>query len=458
MPPAAKLGGDLAGLMALALRLAVLVASASAIAVTPSTGATTAITLLTHRVISSSWAPGSAWTDVTALVEEALPPLPAALCHMCATDDALVALIDPNLLDTLGDAGDLAVTAPGRTALSLAVHEGRPLLPDGARVVLLRPEAADDAPAADVTIELTIETSEALAATSQPPAQQALARATLRAALTVIGVSPEEADALDAAESSAGKVFGTFVGSGGATGRGGVVPRGELLEAAARRSAHHIAHLLRAERAAAAEYLRNTDPTEARPDARPAHRIHLVLDNVRSAYNVGSLFRTADTAHVAEVVTCGFTPHNRAGHPPHPKLAKTGFSALESVPTRHFDTTLAAVAALRAEGVSIVCMETTEHAHNYVEHTYPRQDLDGGGGVALVLGNEEIGVDTRVLGAADATVEIPTFGAKNSLNIAAAAPVVVFEVLRQWGMLGGGGGGAQAASATGASASSAAAE
>ena len=87
----------------------------------------------------------------------------------------------------------------------------------------------------------------------------------------------------------------------------------------------------------AAEYLRNTDPTEARPDARPAHKIHLVLDNVRSAYNVGSLFRTADTAHVAEVVTCGFTPH-----PPHPKLAKTGFSALESVATRHFDTTLAA--------------------------------------------------------------------------------------------------------------------
>lgn len=417
------------------LRLAVLVASAGAVAVSPSTGAT-ASKLLTRRVVSSSWAPGSAWTDVTALVQEALPPLPAALCHMCATDDALVALVDPDLLETLGGSSNLAITAPGRSALSLAVHEGRPLLPDGARVVLLKPEggvatATEEAATVDVSIQLTIETSEALTAVAQPPAQQALARATLTAALAVIGVSPEEADALDTAESSAGKVFSTFVGSGGATGRGGVAPRGELLEAAARRSAHHIAHLLRAERAAAAEYLRNTDPTEARPDARPPHKIHLVLDNVRSAYNVGSLFRTADTAHVAEVVTCGFTPH-----PPHPKLAKTGFSALESVATRHFDTTLAAIAALRAEGVSIICMETTEHAANYVEHTYPQQ----GGGVALVLGNEEIGVDTRVLSAADATVEIPTFGRKNSLNIAAAAPVVVFEVLRQWDMLGGGAG------------------
>ena len=105
--------------------------------------------------------------------------------------------------------------------------------------------------------------------------------------------------------------------------------------------------------------------------------------------------------------------------------------ALESVATRHFDSTLSAVAALRAEGVAVWCMETTEGALNYAAATteFPAR------GVALVLGNEETGVDTRVIEAADAVVEIPTFGFKNSLNIAAAAPVVVFEVLRQWGAL-----------------------
>ena len=74
-----------------------------------------------------------------------------------------------------------------------------------------------------------------------------------------------------------------------------------------------------------------------------------------------------------------------------------------------------------------------EISQSYCDVAFPTE------GVALVLGNEEIGVDTRVLSAADATVEIPTFGRKNSLNIAAAAPVVVFEVLRQWGFLGAGG-------------------
>merc|ERR1712129_455299 len=106
------------------------------------------------------------------------------------------------------------------------------------------------------------------------------------------------------------------------------------------------------------------------------------------------------------VITCGYTPH-----PPHPKLAKTGF------------------AALRTEGLPVVCMETTEDAVSYTAYPFPPS------GVALVLGNEETGVDTRVMQASQGCVEIPTFGPKNSLNVAAAAPVVVFEVLRQWGAM-----------------------
>ena len=114
--------------------------------------------------------------------------------------------------------------------------------------------------------------------------------------------------------------------------------------------------------------------------------MHVVLDNLRSAYNVGSIFRTADAAHCAEVVTCGFTPH-----PPHPKLSKTGFGAVESVATRHFDSTLVAISTLQAQGIKVYCMETTEHAVSYADLEFAPS------GVALVLGNEEIGVDTAVM-------------------------------------------------------------
>ena len=151
----------------------------------------------------------------------------------------------------------------------------------------------------------------------------------------------------------------------------------------------------------------------------------VVLDNVRSAYNVGSIFRSADTAAVAEEITCGFTPH-----PPHPKLAKTGFGAVDHVPTRHFESTLAALHALRSEGVAIAAMETTERSVNYAELDFPPK------GVALILGNEEVGVDTAVLEECDEIVEIPTLGTKNSLNICSAASVVLYEILRQWGALG----------------------
>jgi tRNA G18 (ribose-2'-O)-methylase SpoU len=169
---------------------------------------------------------------------------------------------------------------------------------------------------------------------------------------------------------------------------------------------------------------RTTDTRDS-PATPQRVAVTLVLDNVRSAYNVGSIFRTADTACLAEVVTCGFTPH-----PPHPKLHKTGFGAIGSVPSRHFGSTLAALAALRAEGiVQVAAMETTERSESYVTVDLPRS------GVAIVMGNEEVGVDMAVLNQCDRIIEIPTLGTKNSLNVASAASVVVFEVLRKWGSL-----------------------
>ena len=149
--------------------------------------------------------------------------------------------------------------------------------------------------------------------------------------------------------------------------------------------------------------------------------IHLVLDNLRSAFNVGSLFRTADTARISRILTCGYT-----AHPPHPRLEKTALGTIPFVSTKHFETTAAAVAALRHECIPVYALETTSQSRSYVDVSFPRP-------LGLVLGNEALGVEREIIDACDEVVEIPVFGYKNSLNVASACSIVLFEVLRQWG-------------------------
>ena len=153
----------------------------------------------------------------------------------------------------------------------------------------------------------------------------------------------------------------------------------------------------------------------------PKFPVVLVLDNLRSAFNVGSLFRVADTARLAGLLTCGCT-----AHPPHPRLDKTALGSLDYVASEHFAATGEAVARLRGEGVPVWALETMSRSRHYARVRYPRP-------VALVLGNEALGVQPEVLESCDEVVEVPVFGFKNSLNVAAAAAVVVFEILRQWG-------------------------
>jgi 23S rRNA (guanosine2251-2'-O)-methyltransferase len=193
----------------------------------------------------------------------------------------------------------------------------------------------------------------------------------------------------------------------------------EPVERAAERAAKQIELALRQVRADQSSYLRNTDQSPLIAQTT-RHPVVLVLDNLRSAFNVGSIFRTAETGGVREVVTCGITPH-----PPHPKLKKTAFSAVDSVPSRHFDDIMQAISTLREEGYQIIVLETTSLSKDYDAIEYPEK-------VALVLGNEITGVDARVIEQADLVAEIPTFGHKNSLNVASVAPIMVFEVLRQW--------------------------
>jgi tRNA G18 (ribose-2'-O)-methylase SpoU len=151
----------------------------------------------------------------------------------------------------------------------------------------------------------------------------------------------------------------------------------------------------------------------------PRRPIHIVLDNLRSAFNVGSIFRLADAVRAAEVIACGYT-----AFPPHHKLEQTSLGTTDSVPWRRFDDAASALADLKSGGVRIVAVETVRGASRYhrFKHRFP---------VALVLGNEALGVSEDTLKLCDAVIEIPVFGYKNSINVATAAGIVLYDALRQ---------------------------
>ncbi len=147
--------------------------------------------------------------------------------------------------------------------------------------------------------------------------------------------------------------------------------------------------------------------------------MYIVLDNLRSAFNVGSIFRLCDTMRVAGLFLCGYT-----AYPPHKKLEKTSLGTIEYVPWKHFDSAMDAVVHLKKEGVTVYCAETTSHSVSYAEIEYPAP-------LALVFGNEALGVGRQVMEHADKLVEIPAMGFKNSLNVATAVSVIGYRALDQ---------------------------
>ena len=98
---------------------------------------------------------------------------------------------------------------------------------------------------------------------------------------------------------------------------------------------------------------------------------------------------------------------------------------MDTVNSQHYEDSLTAIQELKNSGYKIIVMETTAKSHLYSDYQYPKN-------IVLVVGNEITGVDPRIMEIADEIVEIPSFGTKNSLNVAAALPIVLFEALRQW--------------------------
>jgi 23S rRNA (guanosine2251-2'-O)-methyltransferase len=149
--------------------------------------------------------------------------------------------------------------------------------------------------------------------------------------------------------------------------------------------------------------------------------VTVVLDNVRSMHNVGSVFRTADSFLIEQVILCGYTPQ-----PPHRDIQKTALGATETVKWLHFSQTTEAVALLKQQGYHIVAVEQVENSIPLHHFRLPAERK-----TAIIFGNEVNGVGSEVLALCDEAIEIPQAGMKHSLNISVAAGIVIWQLFAQ---------------------------
>lgn len=162
-------------------------------------------------------------------------------------------------------------------------------------------------------------------------------------------------------------------------------------------------------------------PDPAGVAALPRHPITVVVDNVRSIYNVGSIFRTSDAACIEKLWLTGFS-----GTPEHRGLHKTALGAQDTVPWEYRSGPAAVFRDLRVAGYTLAVLEITDAPTltDTVEH--------GHFPLALAVGNEVDGVRDELVEMADLALEIPQFGAKQSLNVAVAYGIAVFDLVRRW--------------------------
>lgn len=144
----------------------------------------------------------------------------------------------------------------------------------------------------------------------------------------------------------------------------------------------------------------------------------IILDNIRSLNNIGSVFRTADAFRLEGVFLCGIT-----ATPPHREIHKTALGATDSVNWRYFETTTTAVAHLAGQGWRIVAVEQVEEGTLLQDYT-PQPDEK----LAFVFGNEVNGVDDDVLALCHEAIEIPQSGTKHSINVSVAVGIVIWDI------------------------------
>jgi len=147
----------------------------------------------------------------------------------------------------------------------------------------------------------------------------------------------------------------------------------------------------------------------------------IVLENIRSAYNVGSVFRTADAFLIEAIYIIGYS-----ARPPHKEIKKTALGAEETVQWRYFKTTVEAIEELKSKKYKVYAVEQAEGSRELQTVRFEAKEK-----IAVVFGNEVTGVEQSTIHLCDGCIEIPQLGMKHSLNIATAAGVVLWELVRK---------------------------
>lgn len=150
----------------------------------------------------------------------------------------------------------------------------------------------------------------------------------------------------------------------------------------------------------------------------------VILDDVRSMYNVGSIFRTADAFRVEAIYLCGIT-----SRPPHPEIHKTALGAEDSVEWKYYTDCAEAISDLKSEGYYIYGVEQVEKSE-----MLDRLDTGSHNRIAVILGNEVKGVQQRLIDMCDGCIEIPQFGTKHSLNVSTAGGIVIWELWKKFNL------------------------
>lgn len=151
--------------------------------------------------------------------------------------------------------------------------------------------------------------------------------------------------------------------------------------------------------------------------------INVLLDDIRSALNVGAIFRTCDCTAVDTLYLTGITPY-----PPHNRIPKTALGATDTVNWEHNKNKLEVIKNIKDTGSKIISVEITEDAKNIYEYNF---DFP----TTIVLGNEITGVDKEIQKESDGTIYIPMYGKKESLNVATTCGIVLYEMVRQLNFL-----------------------
>ena len=149
--------------------------------------------------------------------------------------------------------------------------------------------------------------------------------------------------------------------------------------------------------------------------------ITVILDNIRSQNNTGSVFRTCDAFRAERLCLCGIT-----ATPPHREIHKTALGAEESVEWKYYNSAAQAILELKHSGYLIIALEQTTSSMPIQHYQIPEERK-----IALVFGNEVHGVDENVLNLADVCLEIPQFGNKHSINVSVAVGITLWEILRK---------------------------